>query len=115
MPNSLALRPRIMSFVKTRFSRKKIVRLFLEFSALLPYLLDTLYCAVVNFPVSGSCTVARLSYEKKKKEKGQGLTLVAGNLGFWWFCVAKPQVIGRVQIGQDRNGFTSVKCGEGWH
>lgn len=54
--------------------QERTFQLCLKFSPLLPYLLDTLYCAVVNFPVSGSCTVARLSY-KKKKEKGQGLTL----------------------------------------
>lgn len=62
--------------------------------SILPYLLDTLYCAVVNFPVSGSCTVARLSY-KKKKEKGQGLHSSRLSLGFV-LCFAKPQVIGRI-------------------
>lgn len=88
MPNSLRLRNHITCSMKIT-SRKKMVEIWLKFSPVLPYLLDTLYCAVVNFPVSGSCTVARLSY-KKKKEKGQGLTHVAGNLGllFVLFCQA---------------------------
>lgn len=79
-------------------SQKRTLQICLKFSPLLPYLLDTLYCAVVNFPVSGSCTVARLSYEKKK-EKGQGLTLQQAIGLCSLFCFAKPQVIGRIPIG----------------
>lgn len=36
--------------------------MFLNFDFLIPYLLETLYWAVVSFPVMGSCTVARFSY-----------------------------------------------------
>ena len=70
-------------------SQKRTLQICLKFSPLLPYLLDTLYCAVVNFPVSGSCTVARLSYEKKK-EKGQRLTLqqAIGLCSLFLFCQA---------------------------
>lgn len=100
-----------MGFMKIRFSRKKMVQIGLKFSPLLPYLLDTLYCAVVNFPVSGSCTVARLSY---KKEKGQGLTHVAGNFGllFGWFCLVLPShrwLEGFRLVWMVGNGFKSAK------
>lgn len=39
-----------------------LVWMFLNFDYLIPYLLETLYWAVVSFPVMGSCTVARFSY-----------------------------------------------------
>lgn len=104
---SLGLWNHIMDFMEIRFSIKKMVPIWLKFSALLPYLLDTLYCAVVNFPVSGSCTVARLSYEKRERTR-----TYSRSRQFWTFvlfCFAKPQVIGRVRIGLDGNGFKSAK------
>lgn len=72
--------------MKIRFSRKKMVQIGLKFSPLLPYLLDTLYCAVVNFPVSGSCTVARLSYKKRERTR-----TYSRSRQFWAFvCFVLP-------------------------
>lgn len=34
-----------------------------------PYLLETLYWAVVSFPVWGSCTVARLNYSSSRRHE----------------------------------------------
>lgn len=82
--------------------------MWLKFSPLLPYLLDTLYCAVVNFPVSGSCTVARLSYKKRERTR-----TYSRSRQFWTFvlfCFAKPQVIGGFRLDwMIGNGFKSAK------
>lgn len=86
MPNSRGLRNHKMGFMKTRLTRKKIVQIWLKFFPLLPYLLDTLYWAVVNFPVSGSCTVARLSYKKRERTRAYSRSRQFG--AFVLFCQA---------------------------
>lgn len=107
MPNSLGLWNHIMSFMKIRFSIKKMVQIWLKFSPLLPYLLDTLYCAVVNFPVSGSCTVARLSYKKRERT-----STYSRSRQFWTFYFVLPShrwLEGFRLVWMVDNGFKSAK------
>lgn len=99
-----------MGFMKIRFSRKKVVQIWLKFSPLLPYLLDTLYCAVVNFPVSGSCTVARLSY--KKRERTRTYSRSRQFWAFVLFCFVLPShrwLEGFRLVWMVGNGFKSAK------